>query len=418
MSVLEIPTREKVNWRWYASTLVAVDIFFWVFRFLYEEWCTNLPFGQTAIWLRGARYTNAVLATIGVLTVFLMKSRRVDRVSSNARQAMLAIPLILFLSFHVQSWYMHQKSAWLFMEDVGRTTIAADHLIMHGQNPYAAPIDTIAASLVPQAHLDGYKYLPVMMAAYSPVALVFKDGDWAVLAANLIFSIIGAALLFACMRKWVSTDAALLGTLFFFIPEIISQEQISNGANDMVPMIFLLAAIYALDRRFLCGLLVGLAISAKLLPGLLWLPICLTPARRGRYFAGVAVGVAPCLPFLAWNPHAFLGNIVFYNLIRPMEITSLFYQSPRVLRWLAQAVVICLFAGLVRRTWRAEMPPIQRCGWATILALAVTLTGPMNHPNYFIWWFMPFCAVLANALMNPVCYEWMGGGANLTRDVL
>ncbi|HEX4506900.1 MAG TPA: hypothetical protein VH722_14310, partial [Alphaproteobacteria bacterium] len=54
------------------------------------------------------------------------------------------------------------------MEDIGTTTIAAIQAVFAGHNPYAAPID-----LHPEyPDFPGYKYLPMMMAAYAPLASV------------------------------------------------------------------------------------------------------------------------------------------------------------------------------------------------------------------------------------------------------
>jgi uncharacterized membrane protein len=172
-------------------------------------------------------------------------------------------------------------------------------------------------------------------------------------------------------------------------------------------MLPLMAAIYFVDRRWICGLLVGLGISFKLLPGVLWIPICMTPFQRGRYLLGLAAGLLPCLPFFLWNPTAFINSIFVFTALRPVEDNSVLFSLPPVLRPVAGLILAVIFFSIARHTARNQVGPIARCGLAAVLGLSVLLLSSANHPNYFVWWLMPLCVMIAATVFNPAIYEWI-----------
>src|SRR6185437_9268074 len=87
--------------------------------------------------------------------------------------------------------YLHATD----MEDIGRTTIAAVHAVLAGQNPYAAPID-----LHPEyPDFPGYKYLPVMIAAYAP--LTVSSGEVGLRFMNLLLDLGMSVAIFAGAMK-------------------------------------------------------------------------------------------------------------------------------------------------------------------------------------------------------------------------
>jgi Glycosyltransferase family 87 len=400
-----------VNPRWFASALGLVYLFYWIFQILYVEWEDNLPLNQgPAMHLHAARVTNSIVALILVLALAMVKSNRLDRTQNGIRQAVLWPVLLIFFSMNIQYGYMHQKQAWAYIEDVGRTTMAADRLLLRGRNPYTAHLDNDAAKAFPGAGMDGYKYLPVMLASYLPWAELCGYGDRAVLLANMFFTCLMAGVLGLCVKKWVSLDAAILAAILFFVPSIIMEEDLRHGSNDIVPMIPLMLALYFLDKRLICGLLIGLAISAKLLPGALWLPIGLTPRRPRRYLGGLALGVLPCLPFFALSPAAFVKNIFLFNAVRPAELAAFLHGAPEIVWVLTRLLVVAIYLAMAWIARRREISPTRRCACAMMLAIGVQFASPMLHQNYFLWWFVPLCAVTTAFLFNPISYEWIESG--------
>jgi hypothetical protein len=362
----------RLNPWWYASALALIWLYYWTFEFLYVNWAQNVPWNRGPLpFLRAGRITNAILILLAALAWPMSRSIRLDRAGNGIRRGLLLIVLGIFFAMHVSIWGQFHRQTWFWMEDVARTTLKADQLLLHGQNPYAAPIDREGERLAPGTGLDGYKYLPVTMAAYFPCALWKGNQESAVITTNLIYSIAVALILAECVRRWVSLDAALVAMILFFMPRIISEEELSHGCNDIVPMIPLMLAFLCSRRRFTCGLLVGLAISAKLLPGMLWIPVHLSPKNRGNYFAGIGVGLLPSLFFLVWNVRAFVGNIFVFNTLRPTEMSSLFYGLGIAPRLAFGAAVGAFFCFLVWKAWNAETSPLTRCAWAVNLGILV-----------------------------------------------
>jgi|GEM_PF-5113874 len=439
-----------VNPWWFASTFVLLYLYYWVFAFLFSQSDDQLPVTPgSPSHVIGARLTNLVL--IGLLGLVLGLRKAVASLSTSTltlplstsggdmkvdlhrnatrpspypspgvpgegtrvapvrlRRWALAIALAIFFSFHLSWWYWHQKQAWLFVHDLGTTTAAADRELLQGHNPYTSHIDVEAEKSFPAANVGGYKYLPVTLAAYMPLTILCKDRAWGILLSNLIISIGGFAALAACVRKWISLDAALLAGILFFMPTIITDQQLRHGCNDMLPMIFLMAALWQIERRGTCGLLVGLAISAKLLPGMLWLPICLTPKSRGRYFSGMAIGaLTPVIPFLIWDAPAVVRNVILFQPMRGGDMSGLFYQLPQILPWMAAGLAGIVYLWMFRRAWTTDAPPIRRCWNATVLTMLFLLAATRDKPNYYIWWFVPFCVLVAAGLMNPRAYLWL-----------
>lgn len=391
-----------------ASALAIAWAFYQVFELLYWQAWTNLPLNQGPGPLaRGQALTNMVLVFWAFVTLALPSCRRLDRTNWRLRQALVLAPIVIFFAMHVWCWQLSRRSAWIWVDDIGKTTIAADRALLRGKNPYAIRLDEKAEQAVPGAHMDGYKYFPITLAVYLPAATWETDGDQAVLATNLVLSVMAAAALGMCLWKWISLDGALIGVLLFFMSRLISQEQVRQGTNDVIPMILVFTALYCIERRFTAGLLVGLAISSKLLPSLLWICLCLTPKSNRRYAAGVAAGLAPCVLFLIWNPAAMLRNTIIFPLTRPHEPGSLLYGLPAGFQLAAQLAVVGAFAVFAIRAIAVEIPPIRRCVHAAGLTLCFELAAPVLHANYFIWWYMPLCVAITGLMFNPISYEWI-----------
>ncbi|HUB25580.1 MAG TPA: glycosyltransferase 87 family protein [Tepidisphaeraceae bacterium] len=411
---LLINCARSINPWWYASAVALTWAFFQTFDFLYSQWFVNIRVDEgQAPFIRAFHLTNVTLIGLAIVCCGLLKNGSVDRARGRLRQLTIALPLAIFLGLHFYIWWVSQRSAWLWVEDVGKSTVIADRALARGQDPYAIHSDPVVSDIT-AANLHGYKYFPLMMAAYAPAVAVETDGDKAILLANLVFSLIAAAVLAASGARWISPDAGMLCALLFFMSRLNSEELLERGSNDVVPMILVVLALLCIDARFLCGLLIGLAISSKMMPALLWIAFCLMPRNRSRYFGGVAAGLLPCLPFLLWHPGAFVRNAVLFPLTRPREWQSLFWQAPPWMGMSAKLVVLLIFMMFALRRWRRDMPPLRRCTCAALLTLCFELASPILHQNYFIWWYMPFCVAFTALIFDPVSYNWISRGRGAT----
>jgi hypothetical protein len=283
--------------------------------------------------------------------------------------------------------------------DMATTTLAAGQAIVAGENPYTRPIDRDAAGLGIAPQFQGYKYLPVMAAAYLPLGELL--GERGVLATNLLLLTAVLWLVFRLAASAVSPQAGWIAVALYLAFPLPAQQVLAKGSTDLVAVLPLLIGLLVLERRaFFAGLCVGLSISSKLFPGVLFIP-CLLPvagAGRGRYALGILVGLLPILPFALASPQALIDNILLFNLLRAPDSTSWLSLAPGAAIWAARAAFAAIAIG-VTATIATRAPGIAaRCACAAALVLAAILAGPAAHHNYHLWW-LPFYGVAVAVLL-------------------
>jgi hypothetical protein len=277
--------------------------------------------------------------------------------------------------------------------DMATTTLAAGQTILAGANPYTQPIDRDAAGLGVAAEFQGYKYLPVMVVAYLPLGEAL--GERGVLATNLLVLAATLFLIFRLAGIAASRQAGWIAIALYLALPLPAQQVLAKGSTDLVAVLPLLIGMLTVERRaFWAGLCVGLSISAKLFPGVLFIP-CLLPARdtgRDRYALGIMVGLLPILSFALASPQALIDNILLFNLLRAPDSTSWLATAPHAAIWAARAGFAAI-AISVTAYIAARAPGVAvRCATVATLVLAAILAGPAAHHNYHLWW-LPFYAV-------------------------
>ncbi len=272
--------------------------------------------------------------------------------------------------------------------DIGTTTLAAGQAVLHGQNPYALPIDTGPES----SGFTGYKYLPLMIVDYLPLGAPF--GQRGVLITNLLMLLASLGL----MKRIAGTTLAPLALLML---PLVAEQIFAKGATDLAAVLPLLAALALTQRSsFWCGICVGLSIATKLLPGVAMLPALIPATRRDLFAAGVAVGLLPIVPFFMAGPQEFWGNIVLFNLTRLPDSTSWLHAVPASVATVAHLVFAVSILAAAVYVWRRSPPAITRAALAATLGIATILTGPGAHHNYQLWW-MPFYALALALALAP-----------------
>src|SRR6185312_7636278 len=102
----------------------------------------------------------AVLAATPLVLAAIEPPRGAAASSAARRLAIGALALLA-----IQSGYALSKLRHPSLIDAATTTLAAGELLRQGRDPYAAPIDAVAASKTHETRLAGYKYLPLTIAA-------------------------------------------------------------------------------------------------------------------------------------------------------------------------------------------------------------------------------------------------------------
>jgi hypothetical protein len=272
--------------------------------------------------------------------------------------------------------------------DIGTTTLAAGQALLHGQNPYALPIDTGPES----AGFTGYKYLPMMIVDYLPLGAPF--GQRGVLITNLL-------LLLGCLALMKHIAATRLAPLLLLMLPLLDEQIFAKGATDLAAVLPLLGALALVgSSSFWCGLGVGLSIATKLLPGIALLPALIPAERRVSFVAGIVVGALPILPFVLLRPPAFWDNIVRFNLTRLPDSTSWLQAVPPGVAIAAHLGFGAALLAAAVYVWRRPPPLIARAALAAMLGIAAILAGPGAHHNYQLWW-LPFYALTLGLALAP-----------------
>ena len=165
-----------------------------------------------------------------------------------------------------------------------------------------------------------------MPLVYAPLGLTL--GNHGMLLTNLLLDLATAALVFAAARREGGRAAGLIAAAAYLSLPLVFGVLYAKGVTDLVPVTLLLGGLLANERRpFVAGLLFGLSVSSKLLPGLAALPACIPQRGRGVFSLGFVAGLLPTL--LAWlsAPRAFVDNILRFNSIRPVELEQLVVGS-------------------------------------------------------------------------------------------
>ena len=356
---------------------------------------------QTFNWGSGIPKALVMLLVLAAAPLILTAARRsVPPSPAFTRAAMVAFWIALALNLV----YLGARIVAPHIIDIGTTTLAAGQALLHGQNPYAQPIDTISES----TSFIGYKYLPMMILDYLPLGMPF--GQRGVLITNL-------ALLLACLWLMKRIAGTMLAPLALIMLPLLAEQIFAKGATDLAAVLPLLGALALIERSsFWCGLCVGLSIATKLLPGVAMLPALIPATRRDLFVAGVLVGLLPILPFVIAGPQDFWGNIALFNLSRLPDGTSWLQAMPESVATAAHLVFAAALLAAAIHVLRSNPPLIARAGLAAMLGLAAILAGPGAHHNYQLWWLPFYALALALALAPGGRVGYISAAEFATRD--
>lgn len=341
---------------------------------------------QTFNWGRGAEKAVVMLLLLVAIPYLIALARKPPAPLPAWLQRAITIAFATCLVLAVA--YFIARIIHPHLIDVATTTLAAGTAVLHGGNPYALRIDTGPES----AGFTGYKYLPMMIAAYLPLGTAW--GARGILATNLI-------LFGGCLWLLKRLGRSMLAPLLFLMLPLVAEQIFAKGATDLAPVILLLAAFAVSERSsFLSGLCVGLSIAAKPAPGVLFIPALVPAEKRWHYAAGIAAGLLPLVPFLWMSPGAMIANIVTFNLSRAPDATSWLFGASAFAARIAEVAMAMLYAYVLVYVWRDPPPLATRAGIGAMLGIAALLSGPGAHHNYQLWW-LPFYALLLSLALAP-----------------
>jgi len=295
---------------------------------------------------------------------------------------------------------------------------------LHGANPYVHTYSMFADSY--WAYLEWDITMP-----YGPVLLpVFIFGGWisqhsvmaSVFALKLFWLLthgVNCRVLYLILKGW--GRAPVLGLFLFALNPLLLLEQIANGHNDGVMMLFGMLGILALQRgRPTAALMLALLSALAKLPGLFFLfPVVVILARKREWRALIQAGVGGAallfvlkitlFPTLAsllslTNTGAYTKNSLHSLLILAGEKLSAWAGEPLgydPLFLLDRCLFSVLFLGFcLWRLWKIfDLDGLVRETACLFLALLI------GYATWFFPWYSAWLLPLA-AITNSVRLRW------------
>ncbi|HZX97536.1 MAG TPA: glycosyltransferase 87 family protein [Myxococcales bacterium] len=266
-----------------------------------------------------------------------------------------------------------------------------------------APAGNAAAAR--ERSLYGYKYGPLLPLLTAPAQAL--AGAAAVPALQLFWWAALLVLLALCLRAGAADPAVVaLVLLCLSLEPNLARNALYYSASDIWALALMAGALLAfLHRRPVAlGLCVAAAVSCKLLPSLLLLPMLFVQERRGRLTAPLVAcaGVVALFgPFVAADPAGFWANVVIWpSAMQPDNTHWSFYASAAVRSAVRAFCGLAIAAGAVALVARQRRMP---AGWFRYLAAssaALVLGGVAFHNNYVPWftvWALGSASAIAQA---------------------
>jgi len=261
-----VPGTETFD-KWGFVSKLAIAIAFWVVVHLIEIFNWNQGKSRALM-----------LVLILIATPILMRlSRGSASSTSPALSRILVVGCAAALCLHLIHFIEFLPRPPLF--DIATTTVSAGEAMLSGKNPYQLPINPHPEMHQDSLNYNGYKYLPMMAVTYLPLGIVL--GKQGILVTNLLLDLAVVALVYRLSYRMGTKNSALFAAFLYLILLLVPRQIFHKGVTDLAAVVPLLAALLWLESRpSFAGLCVGLSISTKLLPGVLFVPCCLPPRNK------------------------------------------------------------------------------------------------------------------------------------------
>jgi hypothetical protein len=287
---------------------------------------------------------------------------------------------------------------------------AAFEALLSGRNPYAITFENIYGpdsgfyspdALAGDRVMFGYPYPPLSLLFTLPWHLVLGDYRYA-----HAFASTAAAGLIGYIRPGVlpKLAAALLIThpRGFFVLE--------QGWTEPVAVLCLAASVFVMARRgATAGWLSGALVVTKQYLALAIVPLArFSLGRRSTAWhlaSAGAVAAALTIPFLVWNPRAFVDHVFLLQTREPFRIDSLSYLSLAARHgWGAGSFLWAAAAGVIALALAIRATPNTASGFAATLALSTFASfafGSKAFCNYYYFVGAALTCTLASISPRP-----------------
>jgi hypothetical protein len=370
-----------------ASALWAAGVALWASIPLFREW------GRMAI----APYA------LGAAVAALIAARGAGRWSALRVRAWLAVAVFAgaaLAPLAVEALWRARTEPGLHAQSEAIVTEEAATALLDGRDPYAATYEGALAER-PLGTRSHFPYLPAMLGFGLPRAL---DGRSALADARIAFALATLVAGLASLWMWrTSGERRLRAAQVLAILPTGALPMVAGGDDLPVLALMLFSLVLVGERKAgWAGAVAGLAAAMKQTAWPL-LPFLVLAARLPGGRAGLrrvmvpatAVPAALILPFLAWDPSAFLEDVVLFPLGLGEQATAAgtttvgtllvaAFPASRTALVVAFALIVAGMAGylLIRR------PPAtiaQAAGQAGLVMAVALVLAPAARFGYVIY---------------------------------
>ncbi|MBN1688400.1 MAG: DUF2029 domain-containing protein, partial [Candidatus Omnitrophica bacterium] len=240
------------------------------------------------------------------------------------------LTLVVAFALYQGTLYFSSQTDQLVKIDIGYYTQYSSQVFFRAHlNPYEGKV---LINHLQDPQFSGYKHGPLMFLAYFASSYLPVSG---LKVTNLVFlGLTAVMLIFLSWERHRKNLANIAMVMFSLAALFVSQrlwfELFSQGANDIFPILLVLAAFLLLRMKlwFFAGLLAGLSLSAKAAPGIVLTLLLIRKDFKPTYFLGVLAGLTPVLYFLWWNPQAMIKNYFIFHITKDYDTSSLYSVIP------------------------------------------------------------------------------------------
>jgi hypothetical protein len=356
------------------------------------------------IWDWNHGIARSVTVVLGTALFALAVRRPLDRDASRRGWQWLILGAAL-LQLAVRAAMLLSAPANPEPTPIGKTTLVALKVLASGGSLYASTIDPqpwLPTRGLGLEFFSGYKYGPLVLRYFQPF-IVACEGPKGLYVGNAVLLAVLAILCFVLVRRLDrSTLTAVCAAATLLLPPYLYRELFVQGINDPLPLTLALAALVAIraEAPAVSGLLLGLSMVCKSLPGLFIVPLLLGHPRRGRILVGIALGLSWFLPYLWATPRELVANLVIFNLKRPPDCTSLLFFLPDGLRVPVGALGPIGILAVVWRYHQGERTVPRILGATALMITLFLATGKVIHQNYCVW-LAPFAGIALARFYRP-----------------
>jgi len=239
-----------------------------------------------------------------------------------------------------------------------------------------------------EASLLGYKYGPVLFLLVLPLARLL--GPTTIPLLNLAAFLAWIAVLWAILRNtalprwtWAIVIASVLATCEIPLNFLIMT------SSDIWPLLFSSLGLFAFlrHRPVLLGVALGIALGSKFLPAALFLPLLLLRRSSIPLLCTALVTAGLNAPFVAWDPQAFLLNVLRWPALMEPDSTSWVFYAPPAIIPVARIIIALAIAFVFWRLVTSREEYLFRA--LAVVNLLIVLGGGAFHNNY-VTWFAPW----------------------------